>query len=102
MLPEVHPTAMAVARLAAPRLAAGEGVDAALAAPLYIRDKFGDFYRAMFGEQTRKEDMSVVFLEYAWDMSWCDPCGEGCQNSDSRLMLDPRRCDCVVAGAARA
>jgi tRNA threonylcarbamoyladenosine biosynthesis protein TsaB len=37
--PEIHPTALAVARLAAPRLAAGEGVDAAAAAPLYIRDK---------------------------------------------------------------
>ena|SRR5687768_3813035 len=36
---EVHPTAMAVAQLAAPRLAAGEGVDAALAAPIYVRDK---------------------------------------------------------------
>jgi tRNA threonylcarbamoyladenosine biosynthesis protein TsaB len=30
---------VAVARLAAPRLAAGEGVDAALAIPLYLRDK---------------------------------------------------------------
>ena len=37
--PEIHPTAVAIARLAAPRLAAGEGVDAADAAPLYIRDK---------------------------------------------------------------
>jgi tRNA threonylcarbamoyladenosine biosynthesis protein TsaB len=37
--PEVHPTAIAVAQLAAPRLAAGEGVDAALAAPIYVRDK---------------------------------------------------------------
>ena len=36
---EVHPTAVAVAQLAAPRLAAGEGVDAALAAPVYLRDK---------------------------------------------------------------
>jgi tRNA threonylcarbamoyladenosine biosynthesis protein TsaB len=36
---EIHPTAIAVARLAAPRLAAGEGVDAALAAPIYVRDK---------------------------------------------------------------
>jgi tRNA threonylcarbamoyladenosine biosynthesis protein TsaB len=35
----VHPTAAAVARLAAPRLAAGEGVDAALAVPVYLRDK---------------------------------------------------------------
>jgi tRNA threonylcarbamoyladenosine biosynthesis protein TsaB len=37
--PEVHPSAVAVARLAAPRLAAGEGVDAALAVPAYVRDK---------------------------------------------------------------
>jgi tRNA threonylcarbamoyladenosine biosynthesis protein TsaB len=36
---EVHPTAMAVAQLAAPRLAAGEGVDASQAAPVYLRDK---------------------------------------------------------------
>jgi len=39
ILPDVHPSAMAVAQLAAPRLAAGEGVDAALAAPTYLRDK---------------------------------------------------------------
>jgi tRNA threonylcarbamoyladenosine biosynthesis protein TsaB len=37
--PEVHPTAVAVAQLAAPRLAAGEGVDAAAASPVYLRDK---------------------------------------------------------------
>ena len=36
---EIHPTAVAVAQLAAPRLAAGEGVDAALAVPVYLRDK---------------------------------------------------------------
>lgn len=39
VLPEVHASALAVARLAAPRLAAGEGVDAALAVPVYLRDK---------------------------------------------------------------
>ncbi|MGQ0547225.1 MAG: tRNA (adenosine(37)-N6)-threonylcarbamoyltransferase complex dimerization subunit type 1 TsaB [Betaproteobacteria bacterium] len=39
VLPQVHPTAAAVARLAAPRFAVGEGVDAALAAPVYLRDK---------------------------------------------------------------
>ena len=36
---EVHPGAMGVARLAAPRLAAGKGMDAALAAPFYLRHK---------------------------------------------------------------
>ena len=39
VLPDVHPTAAAIAELAAPRLARGEGVDAALAAPVYVRDK---------------------------------------------------------------
>jgi tRNA threonylcarbamoyladenosine biosynthesis protein TsaB len=39
VLPEVHPSAFAVAQIAAPRLQAGEGVDAALAAPIYVRDK---------------------------------------------------------------
>ena len=37
--PEMHPTAFSVAQLAAPRLAAGEGLDAALALPVYLRDK---------------------------------------------------------------
>ncbi len=39
VLPQVHPSAIAVARLAAPRLARGEGVDVASAAPFYLRDK---------------------------------------------------------------
>jgi tRNA threonylcarbamoyladenosine biosynthesis protein TsaB len=38
-MPEVRAGAAAIARLAAPRLAAGEGVDAAQAAPVYVRDK---------------------------------------------------------------
>ena len=38
-VPELRPGALAMARLAAPRLEAGEGVDAALALPVYLRDK---------------------------------------------------------------
>jgi tRNA threonylcarbamoyladenosine biosynthesis protein TsaB len=37
--PEILPQAAAVARLAAHRLAQGAGIDPALAAPLYVRDK---------------------------------------------------------------
>lgn len=39
LLPDILPTAAAVAALAAPCLARGEGIDAAEAAPLYVRDK---------------------------------------------------------------
>lgn len=37
--PEVMPDAAAIATLAAPAFARGEGIDAALAAPIYLRDK---------------------------------------------------------------
>jgi len=42
--------------------------------PPYVKDDFPRFYRAMFEQQVRRESMSAVFLEYAWDMAWCDPC----------------------------
>jgi len=42
--------------------------------PAYVKEEFPQFYRAMFGRQVKKEDMRAVFLEYAWDMGWCDPC----------------------------
>jgi hypothetical protein len=42
--------------------------------PVYIKNEFGDFYRALFDQQVQAERMRTVFLEYAWDMNWCDPC----------------------------
>jgi len=42
--------------------------------PLFVKGEFADFYKALFSEQVRKERMRAVFLEYAWDMNWCDPC----------------------------
>jgi hypothetical protein len=42
--------------------------------PLFVRKDFAPFYKALFSEQVKREDLSAVFLEYAWDMSWCDPC----------------------------
>lgn len=42
--------------------------------PLYVKNEFGDFYKSMFDEQVEKENGRAVFLEYAWDMAWCDPC----------------------------
>jgi hypothetical protein len=42
--------------------------------PEYVRGEFGDFYKAMFDEQVKRNDMRAVFTEYVWNMGWCDPC----------------------------
>ena len=42
--------------------------------PLYVKEKFGDFYRDLFTQQVKRESERGVFLEYVWDMNWCDPC----------------------------
>ena len=42
--------------------------------PLYVKDTFGDFYRDLFTQQVKRESKRGVFMEYAWDMNWCDPC----------------------------
>jgi len=42
--------------------------------PEFVQSEFADFYRAMFAKQVQKENERAVFLEYAWDMGWCDPC----------------------------
>ena len=42
--------------------------------PAFVKTGFADFYRDMFARQTEVENNRGVFLEYAWDMSWCDPC----------------------------
>ena len=42
--------------------------------PVFVKDKFGDFYTSMYDEAVRQEGGNGVFMEYAWDMGWCDPC----------------------------
>lgn len=44
--------------------------------PVYLKkpDEFAAFYQAMFSRQVDEAQRRGVFLEYAWDMSWCDPC----------------------------
>ncbi len=42
--------------------------------PIYVRGDFAGFYHAMFERQAKAQDQRVVFTEYVWDMSWCDPC----------------------------
>ena len=55
--------------------------------PVFIKGEFGDFYRAMFDQQVQREDMRAVFLEYAWDMGWCDPCAADPLSADELRQL---------------
>ncbi len=58
--------------------------------PPFLKAEFKAFYKAMFAEQVRKEDMRVVFLEYAWDMAWCDPCAADPLSGDELRKLGVR------------
>ncbi len=47
--------------------------------PLFVQKNFGAFYGNLFTTQWDKEDKSVAFLEYAWNVTpinqmKCDPC----------------------------
>jgi hypothetical protein len=42
--------------------------------PVFVKNDFSNFYRSMFQTSYQREDRKVAFLEYAWDMSSCDPC----------------------------
>jgi hypothetical protein len=77
--------------------------------PIFVKQEFPAFYKAMFSTHVNREDMRVVFVEYAWDMGWCDPCAadplsrdelrslgvfwldEGPQPAAGRPQLVPRR-----------
>ncbi len=55
--------------------------------PLFVKNEFPNFYRSMFDQQVAKENMRVVFQEYAWDMGWCDPCAADPLSSDELRKL---------------
>jgi len=42
--------------------------------PEFVEKEFADFYKAMFARSHGREGQRAAFLEYAWDMAWCDPC----------------------------
>jgi hypothetical protein len=41
----------------------------------------------MFDRQVRKQEMRALFLEYAWDMAWCDPCSADPLSADELRQL---------------
>ena len=55
--------------------------------PAYVKGDFGRFYKSMFTTQVQKQSMSTVFLEYAWDMAWCDPCAADPLSNDQLRKL---------------
>jgi hypothetical protein len=55
--------------------------------PTYVKGDFPNFYKAMFSNQVKKQNMSTVFLEYAWDMAWCDPCAADPLSNDQLRKL---------------
>ena len=42
--------------------------------PAFVKDKFGETYKALYGHAVEKQGGAAVMMEYAWDMGWCDPC----------------------------
>ncbi len=55
--------------------------------PEFVQTEFGDFYRSMFEKQVQAQNRRAVFLEYAWDMAWCDPCAADPLTSDELRKL---------------
>jgi hypothetical protein len=43
------------------------------AIPLFVENRFGEFYDAMFARQVGAHS-GATFLEYAWNLGACDPC----------------------------
>jgi len=57
--------------------------------PAYLKqpNEFASFYKAMFARQVDGHDGRAVFLEYAWDMKWCDPCAADPLSNDELRRL---------------
>ncbi|MCG6874656.1 MAG: DUF2330 domain-containing protein [Betaproteobacteria bacterium] len=67
--------------------------------PTYVKGDFRTFYKALFDTQAKREDYRVLFTEYVWNMSWCDPCAA---NPLTPAELRGLGVDWVTAGGRRA
>jgi hypothetical protein len=64
--------------------------------PVFVEEFYPQFYRAMFDKLA---PTNGAFLEYAWDMSWCDPCADDPLSFDELRQLGVdwvRRADASV------
>ena len=55
--------------------------------PIFVRQRFGEFYKAMFSRTVRELGGTGILLEYAWDMAWCDPCAADPLTNDQLAVL---------------
>jgi hypothetical protein len=55
--------------------------------PLFVKDDFANFYKATFDQAVAHANMQGVFVEYAWDMAWCDPCAAEPMSNDELKTL---------------
>ena len=57
--------------------------------PVFLKQprEFGRFYKSMFGRQVERRGGNAIFLEYAWDMKWCDPCAADPLSNDELRRL---------------
>jgi hypothetical protein len=67
--------------------------------PLFVKDDFANFYRATFDRAVAHEDMRGVFVEYAWDLAWCDPCAAEPMTNNELVDLGARWLNGGDAGA---
>ncbi|NPU11930.1 DUF2330 domain-containing protein [Bradyrhizobium sp. 83002] len=58
--------------------------------PLYVKNEFGPFYKALFERAVARENMQAVFVEYAWDLAWCDPCAADPMSNKELVELGAR------------
>jgi hypothetical protein len=42
--------------------------------PLFVASDFVNVYKAAYERTVARQGGHGVFIEYAWDMAWCDPC----------------------------
>ena len=55
--------------------------------PLFVEERFAEFYRALFKTAIDEIGGTGIMLEYAWDMAWCDPCAADPPTNDQLRSL---------------
>jgi hypothetical protein len=66
-------------------------VPSGIEVPHFVQDDFAGFYKAAFERAVARETMRSVFVEYAWDMSSCDPCASMPMSRDELAELGVRQ-----------